>query len=112
MEIFKQSSKFITTLKYKYNRPRPYQIADHYGIDDFKRHKLDSAQSPSYPSGHAVQGRLIARYLSGKDPEHKNEYMMVGHNISESRVMARAHFPTDREYGDMIGDDLYEAMNK
>jgi len=112
MEIFKQSSKFITTLKYKYNRPRPYQIADHYGIDDFKRHKLDSAQSPSYPSGHAVQGRLIARYLSDKDPEHKNEYMMVGHNISESRVMARAHFPTDREYGDMIGDDLYEAMNK
>lgn len=111
-EIFKQSSKFITKLKYKFNRPRPYQVAEHYGIKDFKRHKLDSAQSPSYPSGHAVQGRLIARYLSDKDPEHKNEYMMIGHNISESRIMARAHFPSDRKYGDMIGDELYEEMIK
>lgn len=111
-EIFKQSSKFIIKLKYKFNRPRPYQIAKHYGIKDFEIHKLDSAQSPSYPSGHAVQGRVIARYLSEKDPENKNEYMMVGHNISESRIMARAHFPSDRKYGDMLGDELYEVMKK
>ena len=111
-EIYTQASKFIVKLKYKFNRPRPYQIAKHYGIKDFEIHKLDSAQSPSYPSGHALQGRLIALYLSDKDPENKNEYMMVGHNISESRIMARAHFPSDRKYGDMLGDELYEVMKK
>jgi hypothetical protein len=26
--------------------------------------------------------------------------------------MARAHFPTDRKYGDMLGDELYEVMKK
>ena len=111
-EIYTQCSKFITKLKYKFNRPRPYQIAEYYGIKDFKIHKLDSAQSPSYPSGHAVQGRVIARYLANKDPENKNEYMMIGHNISESRIMARAHYPTDRKYGDLIGDELFEQMKK
>tara|TARA_Y100000768_G_scaffold225855_1_gene170486 strand:- start:19 stop:660 length:642 start_codon:yes stop_codon:yes gene_type:complete len=111
-EILNQTSKFTLQLKYKFNRPRPYQIAEHYGIEDFKRHNLDTAKSPSYPSGHALQGRLIALYLSGKDPENKNEYMMIGHNISESRIMARAHFPTDRKYGDMLGDELYKVMKK
>jgi len=111
-EVIKESSKFVMELKYKFNRPRPYQIAEHYGIKDFKRHKLDTAKTPSYPSGHAMQGRLIALYLSGKDPENKNEYMMIGHNISESRIMARAHYVSDRKYGDMLGDELYEAMKK
>ena len=111
-DIYTQASKFITKLKYKFNRPRPYQIAKHYGIKDFEIHKLDSAQSPSYPSGHAVQGRVIARYLAGLDPKNKNDYMLVGHNISESRIMARAHYETDREYGDLLGDELYEVMKK
>ena len=111
-DVIKESSKFVMKLKYKFNRPRPYQIAEHYGIEDFKRHKLDTAKTPSYPSGHAMQGRLIALYLSNKDPENKNEYMMIGHNISESRIMARAHYPTDRKYGDMLGDELYKAMKK
>ena len=105
-----ESSKFIIQLKYKFNRPRPYQIAEHYEIEDFKRHKLDTANSPSYPSGHAVQGRVIALYLSDKDPNNRKEYMMIGHNISESRIMARAHFPSDRKYGDMLGDELYKEM--
>ena len=111
-EILNETSKFTLQLKYKFNRPRPYQIAEHYEIEDFKRHNLDTAKSPSYPSGHALQGRLIALYLSDKDPENKNEYMMIGHNISESRIMARAHFPSDRKYGDMLGDELYKAMKK
>ena len=111
-DVIKESSKFVVKLKYKFNRPRPYQIAEHYGIEDFKRHKLDTAKTPSYPSGHAMQGRLIALYLSNKDPENKNEYMMIGHNMSESRIMARAHYPTDRKYGDMLGDELYKAMKK
>ncbi|MDB4343245.1 phosphatase PAP2 family protein [bacterium] len=109
-QIFMESSKFIIQLKYKFNRPRPYQIAEHYEIEDFKRHKLDTANSPSYPSGHAVQGRVIALYLSDKDPDNRKEYMMIGHNISESRIMARAHFPSDRKYGDMLGDELYKEM--
>ena len=111
-QIIDEGAKFTLKIKYKFNRPRPYQIAEHYGIEDFRRHKLDSAKTPSYPSGHALQGRLIGLILTDKDPEHQNEYMAVSQRISDSRKMARAHYPSDKEYGEKLADELYEQMNK
>jgi len=111
-QIIDEGAKFTLKIKYKYNRPRPYQIAEHYGIDDFKIHELDTAKTPSYPSGHALQGRLIGLILTDKDPEHQNEYMAVSQKISDSRIMARAHYPSDKEYGEKLADELYEQMNK
>ena len=111
-QIADEGAKYTLKLKYKFNRPRPYQIAEHYGIEDFKIHKLDSAKTPSYPSGHAMQGRLIALMLVDKDPEHQNEYMAISQKISESRIMARAHFPSDTEYGEKLADELYEQRIK
>ena len=111
-QIIDEGAKFTLKIKYKFNRPRPYQIAEHYGIEDFRRHKLDSAKTPSYPSGHALQGRLIGLILTDKDPEHQNEYMAVSQRISDSRIMARAHYPSGKEYGEKLADELYEQMNK
>ena len=111
-QIIDEGAKFTLKIKYKYNRPRPYQIAEHYGIEDFKRHKLDTAKTPSYPSGHALQGRLIGLILTDKDPKHQNQYMAVSQKISDSRIMARAHYPSDKEYGEKLADELYEQMNK
>ena len=110
-QIIDEGAKFTLKIKYKFNRPRPYQIAEHYGIEDFRRHKLDSAKTPSYPSGHALQGRLIGLILTDKDPEHQNEYMAVSQRISDSKIMARAHYPSDKEYGEKLADELYEQMN-
>ena len=111
-QIIDEAAKFTLKIKYKFNRPRPYQIAEHYGIEDFKRHKLDTANSPSYPSGHALQGRLIALMLSEKDPYNENQYMDISKDISESRIMARAHYPTDKDYGEKLADELFEQRIK
>ena len=111
-QIIDEGAKFTLKIKYKYNRPRPYQIAEHYGIEDFKRHKLDTANTPSYPSGHALQGRLIALMLSEKDPYNENQYMEISKNISESRIMARVHFPSDKVYGEKLADELFEQRIK
>ena len=111
-KVIDEAAKFTLKIKYKFNRPRPYQIADHYGIEDFKRHKLDTANTPSYPSGHALQGRLIGLILTDKDPKHQNEYMAVSQKISDSRIMARAHYPSDKEYGEKLADELYDQRIK
>tara|TARA_R100001510_G_C7590962_1_gene160683 strand:- start:184 stop:825 length:642 start_codon:yes stop_codon:yes gene_type:complete len=111
-QIIDEGAKFTLKLKYKFNRPRPYQMAEHYEIEDFKRHKLDTAKTPSYPSGHALQGRLIGLILTDKDPKHQNEYMAVSQKISDSRIMARAHYESDKVYGEKLADELYEQMNK
>ena len=111
-EIIDSGGKFSLKIKYKYNRPRPYQIAEYYNIEDFKRHKLDTANTPSYPSGHAMQGRLVALMLSEKDPYNENQYMDISKDISESRIMARAHYPTDKDYGEKLADELFEQRIK
>jgi len=67
----------ILQLKYYYNRPRPGQVANAKGID-FDPESLKSASTPSYPSGHATQGRFIARYLSDLYPTHEEELMKIG----------------------------------
>ena len=102
-QVIKESAKFIMKMKYHYNRPRPYQLAEFYNIEDFQRHELDSAKTPSYPSGHSIQGYMMGCILGHKYPNHYQQFMDLGAFVSESRLMARAHFPSDVEFGEKIG---------
>ena len=102
-QILKESRKPILKLKYHYNRPRPYQLAEFYNIEDFKIHELDSAKTPSYPSGHSVQGYLMGSILGNKYLSHYQQFMDLGAFVSESRLMARVHFPSDVDFGEKVG---------
>ena len=105
-EIIDAGSKFTLKIKYKYNRPRPYQIADHYGIEDFKRHKLDTANTPSYPSGHTIQGHLMAELLGREYPKHWSKFKDLADFVSKSRIMARAHYPSDVKFGEEVAQHI------
>ena len=106
--ITKESAKIIYELKYHYNRPRPYQIAEFYGID-LNGTELDSMKTPSYPSGHAVQGYLIGEILSNMDKTNAVLYKGMGEEIAHSRILAKAHYPSDKTYGHKIAMELYKA---
>ena len=108
-KIIKQSSKFIMELKYKYNRPRPYQIAEFYNID-LNGTELDSMKTPSYPSGHAIQGYLVGQVLANKDKTNAELYLSMGEQIAQSRINAKAHYPSDKEYGKKVADVLYLGL--
>ena len=110
-KIVKESVKFIMELKYHYNRPRPFQVAEFYNID-LNGTTLDSMKTPSYPSGHAIQGYLIGEYLSFKDPSNSEEYLGKGNDIAESRIVAKAHYPSDRDYGKQVAKVLFRGMKK
>ena len=109
--IIKESGKFIMQLKYHYNRPRPYQIAEFYQMD-LNGTTLDSMKTPSYPSGHAVQGYLIGEYLAKINPSNAHEYKQVGEDIAHSRIVAKAHYPSDKIYGKEIAKFLVNSMKK
>ena len=109
-QILKESRKPILELKYHYNRPRPYQLAEFYNIEDFKRHELDSAKTPSYPSGHSIQGYMMGCILGHKYPRHYQNFMNLGKFVSESRLMARAHFPSDVDFGEKIGILIFNSI--
>tara|TARA_R100000008_G_C3584419_1_gene171069 strand:- start:2001 stop:2627 length:627 start_codon:yes stop_codon:yes gene_type:complete len=107
--ILKCSRPIILKLKYYYNRPRPDQLADHFGLplDNFF---LDSMGTPAYPSGHSTQGILIGLLLGDMFPQYKEELFKIGKDISYSRLMSKAHYPSDSEFGEQLGKDLYNKI--
>ena len=109
--IIKESAKFIMDLKYKFNRPRPFQVAEFYHID-LNGTELDSMKTPSFPSGHAVQGYLIGEYLASVDNLNGYIYRDKAEEIAESRIIAKAHYPSDKAYGKTIAKALFRGMKK
>ena len=103
----RESAKHIMELKYKYQRPRPHQIADFYNIN-LNGVDLDSMKTPSYPSGHATQGYLLGMIYSERYPEYRKEFMKLGEDVAESRIVGKAHFPSDKKAGIELAEKLFE----
>ena len=103
----RESAKYIMELKYKYQRPRPHQIADFYGIN-LNGVDLDSMKTPSYPSGHATQGYLLGMIYSERYPQYNEEFIRLGEDIAESRIIGKAHFPSDKKAGIELAEKLFE----
>lgn len=108
-DLLRQSSKYIMREKYKYNRPRPYQLAEFYNID-LNGFDLDSMKTPSYPSGHATQGYLLGKFYSDRHPDYRKEFMRLGEDVAESRIVAKAHFPSDKKAGIDLAEKLFDNL--
>ena len=109
-QIIEESTKTILSLKYYYNRPRPKQLADYYGMKKFKDVELKSMKTPSYPSGHSTQGHLVADLLGREYPSHYSNLKKLADFISKSRLMARAHYPSDSRFGEYLGELLFRNI--
>ena len=103
--LIKKSAPIIMKLKKYFNRPRPKTIAKKLNIN-MKDIEMDSMKTPSYPSGHSVQGVLIAKMLGDKYPQAKTAFAKTGKNISDSRRSARAHYASDSKLGIRVGKDM------
>ena len=103
------SASIILKLKKYYNRPRPKDQAKQYGID-LENVELASMKTPSYPSGHSVQGTLIGKVLGDKHPKAKSAFAKTGENISYSRRVARAHYKSDSKMGEKLGNSMYKHI--
>mgnify|MGYP006000527895 FL=1 len=77
---------------------------------DVTNFNLDSMKTPSYPSGHATQGYLLGDYYAKKYPEHSKRFVEVGEDIAHSRLIAKAHFPSDKRFGRIIADKLLDSL--
>ena len=108
-DIVKDTSPIILKLKYHYNRPRPQQLANAKKLK-FHQEPLASSKTPAYPSGHATQGRLIAKILADKFPKHKSEINKLGNEIGTGRLVAKVHYPSDDLFGKELGDALYRFI--
>ena len=103
--FIKKSAPIILDLKKHHNRKRPYELDS-----ALKAIVLKSMQTPSYPSGHSVQGTGIAKLLADKYPKAKSAFMQTAKNISYSRRVAHAHYKSDSKVGEEIGNSMYKFI--
>lgn len=90
-----------------FNVSRPNVLADKYGIP-FKYDYLESAQTPSYPSGHTAQAYYAALLLADKYPLLREGLLNIAKMVEQSRVDRGVHYPSDNKAGKLLATLLYE----
>lgn len=110
-DLIESSAGIILDLKYKFNRPRPKQLAKEYDIQ-IGGVELESMNTPSYPSGHSTQGFLIGKVLQTKLPITTDSFYEAAKKISYSRNLARAHYPSDSQMGEELGSSMYSYIKE
>lgn len=98
---------FVTrSLKYFYNRARPFQVAPEIiNKQNGTLLQSDSANTPAYPSGHAIQAYYLAKVLARKFPAKTQALMEIATKCSNIRIIAGLHFPSDRDFGWWVVDN-------
>ena len=107
--LIAESAPVILKLKRYFNRPRPKVLAKKMNIK-MEDIEMQSMKTPSYPSGHSVQGVLIAKVLGDKYPKAKSAFAKTGENISYSRRVAHAHYKSDSKMGEKLGNSMYNHI--
>ena len=102
-KLIKESAPVILELKKHHNRPRPYKLDKKLSAFVMK-----SMKTPSYPSGHSVQGMLIGSALKMK--YGKSAFMQTAKNISYSRRVAHAHYKSDSKVVEEICNSMFKHI--
>lgn len=114
--LFDDINPLLAKLKLHFQRPRPYQLAYAYKLKLFPHRSL-SSDSPSYPSGHALQAKVISYVLGNHIPEKFSFFESFGNDICYSREYLGLHYRSDIDYSilcyeTIIKDKEFKAKYK
>jgi len=107
--IEKQCVPIVRHYKNYFNRPRPYQVAAVYN-KQLNRYVSDTAKTPAYPSGHAMQPMVVALHYAKKYPKHKAELIRGAKRCGYGRVIAGMHYPSDYDAGIELAQQIMEYI--
>tara|TARA_Y100000385_G_C13075412_1_gene631179 strand:- start:306 stop:965 length:660 start_codon:yes stop_codon:yes gene_type:complete len=99
----------ILNLKWKFNRPRPYQLAEVYGVD-IKVLETDTHHTPAYPSGHSAEAAIMGYLLAEYYPEHSTEIFNKIDLAAKARVLQGVHYPSDNDASMVITGALWQDI--
>jgi len=102
-QIHDDIAPILVKLKYHFQRVRPYQLSH---ILSMRLYPFESqtADSPSYPSGHSVQSKLYADVLGNKYPKYYKQLQGLAADISESRLAMGLHYPSDILFSEYVSE--------
>lgn len=95
--LFDDINPLLAKLKVHFQRPRPYQLAQAYKIKMFP-YRSYTSDSPSYPSGHALQSKVICYVLGNHIPEKYTFFENLTNDICYSREYLGLHYRSDIDF--------------
>lgn len=95
----------LMRLKYHFNVPRPWQVAQSEG-SSLWRYASPSANTPSYPSGHAAQAGAACGLLAARFPQAARGLDAASSAVGMSRLQLGVHFPADVLAGLRMGRQI------
>jgi len=104
-DIINDVKTLLIKLKYHYQRPRPKQIAQYYKLAMFP-YNSKSADTPSYPSGHTLEGYVVLNVIANKFPTEFQFCKAMIEDIANSRLHLGLHYATDNDFAIMIGKEI------
>lgn len=105
VNIFKDIKPLLIRLKYHYQRPRPYQLAQYYKLKLFPYHSF-SNDTPSYPSGHTLEAYVVLNVIANKYPSEYKFCKELINDIAYSRIYLGLHFATDNDFAKFVGQEI------
>ena len=92
-------------LKDKFNRPRPFQLANALDIPLYPPIVTD-ADSAAYPSGHTMDFLVILYHFGKMKPELAEELADFYDKIKDVRELSGLHYPSDRKCSEYLFKQL------
>jgi hypothetical protein len=104
-DIFEDVNPLIAKLKIKFNRPRPYQLANYYKLKLFPFNSY-SSNSPSFPSGHTIQSHVALNVIGSLHPNLYKFCKNIMEDISESRINLGLHYRSDNDFAIEVAEKI------
>jgi hypothetical protein len=108
-ELLRDLIPVIMRVKYAFNTPRPWQLAPAYGLS-IRRLASPSAETPAYPSGHAIQAAAACGLVASRFPSASRPLTVAAERIGQSRLELGVHYPIDVLQGLRIGRQIAARM--
>ncbi len=102
-QLIDDTKPLLIKLKFHFQRPRPYQMAQYYKLKLFP-FQSQSNDSPSFPSGHTLQARLICDVLGNHFPEKYDYFERLAKDVEYSRLYLGCHYPSDNDFSLYIAE--------
>jgi hypothetical protein len=102
-DILNDINYLIYSLKYFFQRPRPYQLSRFYKQSLFPFHST-SANSPSYPCCQVIQADVISYILGNWYPEYFSFFTSIAQEVQESRMLMGLNYPSDIDFSYFISE--------
>ncbi len=104
-KVYEDIVPFILKLKYKFQRPRPSQLANYKKLKLFP-YASNSANSPSYPSGHTCYAYVVLNVIASSNPSLHKFCKELIDDVAYSRLYLGLNYPTDNDFARLVGNAI------